>query len=56
MSQRDLGQLLGVDPRMIRFIEKRIPRAARKRLLLERTLEAAGVECFSTPNVGVRYL
>jgi len=56
MSQKELGQLLGLDPRMIRFLEKRIPTQTRKRVLLEQTLEAAGVECFSTPYVGVRYL
>ena len=56
MSQQELGQLLGVDPRTIRFMEKRVPTQTRKRLLLERTLEAAGVACFASPYVGVRYM
>jgi len=56
MSQQELGQLLGVDSRMIRFMENRVPTQTRKRLLLERTLEAAGVACFSSPYIGVRYL
>ena len=56
MSQKELGQLLGVDPRMIRFMEKRVPTQTRKRLLLEGKLEAAGVACFASPYVGVRYV
>jgi len=54
MSQEELGRRLGVDPRMVRFMERRLPKQNQKRLLLERTLEAAGAECFSTPYIGVR--
>jgi len=56
LTQRDLGQLLGVDERQIRFWEKRIPRQNRKRLLLEMALEKVGVECYAEPNIGVRCL
>jgi DNA-binding XRE family transcriptional regulator len=56
LTQRDLGQLLGVDERQIRFWEKRIPRQKRKRLLLEMALEKVGVECYAEPNIGVRCL
>jgi hypothetical protein len=35
LTQRDLGKLLGVDERQIRFWEKRIPTQSRKRRLLE---------------------
>jgi transcriptional regulator with XRE-family HTH domain len=56
LTQRDLGQLLGVDERQIRFWEKRIPTQNRKRRLLEQALEKAGIECHSAPTIGVRYL
>ena len=56
LTQQDLGQLLGVDQRQIRFWEKRIPTQSRKRRFLELALEKVGVECYATPNVGVRYL
>jgi DNA-binding XRE family transcriptional regulator len=56
LTQRDLGQLLGVDERQIRFWEKRIPTQSRKRRLLEQALEKAGIECHALPTIGVRYL
>jgi transcriptional regulator with XRE-family HTH domain len=56
LTQRDLGQLLGVDERQIRFWEKRIPTQSRKRRLLEQALEKAGIECYATPAIGVRCL
>ena len=56
LTQRDLGQLLGVDERQIRFWEKRIPTQSRKRRLLEQALEKAGIECYAEPAIGVRCL
>ena len=47
---------MGVDERQIRFWEKRIPTNGRKRRLLEKALEKAGIECFSDPQIGVRVL
>jgi transcriptional regulator with XRE-family HTH domain len=56
LTQRDLGKLLGVDERQIRFWEKRIPTQNRKRRLLEQALEKAGIECYATPAIGIRCL
>jgi DNA-binding transcriptional regulator YiaG len=56
LTQKDLGYILGVDERQIRFWEKRIPTQSRKRRLLEQALEKAGIECFSDPQIGVRVL
>ena len=56
LTQRDLGHLLGVDERQIRFWEKRIPTQNRKRHLLEQALEKVGIECHAVPTIGVRYL
>jgi DNA-binding transcriptional regulator YiaG len=56
LTQKDLGHIMGVDERQIRFWEKRIPTNGRKRRLLEKALEKAGIECFSDPQIGVRVL
>jgi len=54
LTQKDLGKILNVDERQIRFWEKRLPTRPHKRRKLEMALEAAGVECFTTPYIGVR--
>ena len=56
LTQKDLGHIMGVDERQIRFWEKRIPTQNRKRRVLEKALEKAGIECFSYPQIGVRVL
>ena len=56
LTQKDLGHIMGVDERQIRFWEKRIPTNGRKRRLLEKALEKAGIECYATPAIGVRCL
>lgn len=54
ITQKDLGLILGVHERQIRFWEKRIPTRLHKRLRLEAALESVGIECFISPNIGVR--
>ena len=56
LTQKDLGHIMGVDERQIRFWEKRIPTQSRKRRLLEQALEKVGIECHAVPTIGVRYL
>ena len=56
LTQKDLGSLMGVDERQIRFWERRIPKNPKKRQLLERTLEKAGVQCFAKPHIGIQQI
>jgi len=53
LTQRGLGQVIGVDERQIRFWERRIPRSAKKRATIISALEAHGVMLTSHPIVGV---
>ena len=53
LTQRGLGQLIGVDERQIRFWERRIPTSAKKRAAIVAALEAHGVMLISNPIVGV---
>lgn len=53
LTQRGLGQVIGVDERQIRFWERRIPTSAKKRATIISALEAHGVMLTSHPIVGV---
>jgi DNA-binding XRE family transcriptional regulator len=53
LTQRGLGQVIGVDERQIRFWERRIPTSAKKRAAIIAALEAHGVMMTSHPAVGV---
>ena len=53
LTQRGLGQVIGVDERQIRFWERRIPTSAKKRAAIVAALEAHGVMLISNPIVGV---
>ena len=52
LTQRGLGQLIGVDERQIRFWERRIPSSAKKRIAIIKALEAHGVMLLSRPSIG----
>lgn len=54
LTQKDLGKILGVHERQIRFWERRMPTRLHKLRRLEAALESVGIECFSTPYIGVR--
>jgi transcriptional regulator with XRE-family HTH domain len=53
-TQRDLGEVLGVDERQIRFWERRLPTNPKKLGTLIEVFKAAGVEFISSPAIGVR--
>jgi len=53
LTQRGLGQLIGVDERQIRFWERRIPTSVKKRAAIITALEARGVMFLSNPSIGV---
>ena len=53
LTQRGLGQVIGVDERQIRFWERRIPTSTKKRAAIITALEAHGVMLTSQPAVGV---
>ena len=53
LTQRGLGQLIGVDERQIRFWERRIPTSVKKRAAIIAALKARGVMFLSTPSIGV---
>ena len=53
LTQRGLGQVIGVDERRIRFWERRIPTSAKKRAAIIAALQAHGVMITSHPAVGV---
>ena len=53
-TQRDLGHILGVDERQLRFWERRIPS---NQLKIRRIIEAfarCGIEFIGAPSIGVR--
>ena len=52
LTQRGLGQVIGVDERQIRFWERRIPTSAKKRATIIAALEANGVILLSQPSIG----
>ena len=51
-TQSDLGKALGVDQRIVRFHERRLPNSQRKLDAIEAAFRTAGVIFTSTP-VGV---
>jgi transcriptional regulator with XRE-family HTH domain len=53
LTQADLGSILGVDQRQIRFWERRLPNCSYKLANIERALAACGVELTANP-AGVR--
>ena len=53
LTQRDLGQVIGVDERQIRFWERRIPTSVKKRAAIIAALEAHSVMLLSHPSIGV---
>ena len=53
LTQRGLGQVIGVDERQIRFWERRIPTSAKKRAAIIAALKAHGVMLTSHPIIGV---
>ena len=53
LTQRGLGQVIGVDERQIRFWERRIPTSAKKRATIIAALKAHGVIFLSNPSIGV---
>ena len=56
LTQRGLGQVIGVDERQIRFWERRIPTSAKKRAAIVAALEAHGVMITSHPAVGAAHV
>lgn len=52
-SQSDLGDVLGVNERQIRFWERRLPQRKSKLLALVRAFDAAGVIFTGLPTIGV---
>ena len=55
-TQRDLGGVLGVDERQIRFWERRIPSNPHKRRQIIGAFNAHGVEFIGPPTIGVRHM
>lgn len=55
-TQSDLGRAMGIDQRIIRFHERRLPSNPRKLVALERAFSDHGVEVFDTPTIGVRLM
>ena len=52
LTQRGLGQVIGVNERQIRFWERRIPTSAKKRAAILAALEAQGVMLLTEPFIG----
>jgi transcriptional regulator with XRE-family HTH domain len=52
-TQEDLGQAMGLNGRMVRFWERKLPTNARKLALLEKTFKSVGIQFVSNPAVGV---
>jgi DNA-binding XRE family transcriptional regulator len=52
LTQRGLGQLIGVDERQIRFWERRIPVSDKKRAAIIAAFEAKGVMLLAEPSIG----
>jgi transcriptional regulator with XRE-family HTH domain len=52
LTQDQLGAAMGLNGRMVRFWERRIPTNPRKLVRLEQALMARGVVVFSEPSVG----
>lgn len=55
-TQRDLGGVLGVDERQIRFWERRIPSNPQKRRQIIGAFNAHGVEFIGPPPIRVRHM
>lgn len=55
-TQRDLGGVLGVDERQIRFWERRIPSNPQKRRQIIGAFNAHGVEFIGPPTIRVRHM
>ena len=53
-TQADLGRALGIDQRIVRFHERRLPRNPKKLSALEEAFNTQGVELIATPTFGVR--
>jgi len=54
LTQDELGAAMGLNGRMVRFWERRIPTNPRKVARIEQALLANGVALFSEPTAGVR--
>ena len=55
LTQDQLGSAMGLNGRMIRFWERRVPTNPRKVARIEQALLANGVALFSEPTAGVRF-
>ena len=55
LTQDQLGAAMGLNGRMVRFWERRVPTNPRKVARIEQALLANGVALFSEPTAGVRF-
>jgi transcriptional regulator with XRE-family HTH domain len=55
LTQDQLGAEMGLNGRMVRFWERRIPTNPRKLARLEQALLANGVALFTEPTAGARF-
>ena len=56
LTQDQLGAEMGLNGRMVRFWERRIPTNPRKLARLEQVLLANGVALFTEPTAGARFI
>jgi transcriptional regulator with XRE-family HTH domain len=56
LTQDQLGAEMGLNGRMVRFWERRIPTNPRKVARIEQALLANGVALFTEPTAGARFV
>ena len=56
LTQDQLGAAMGLNGRMVRFWERRIPSNPRKVARIEQALLANGVALFTEPTAGARFV